>query len=289
MSGPCLLVDGKNCIYRAIYANQDNKCHSLVVMLRFIRTWFEKHSPESIHVFWDAPRKTVWRKQILAEYKDRPASRPLGDRDIKDELQKVQLAASEMFNVMNIRQYSRNGQEADDLIYAACRNMQSHDIIIVSSDGDFTQIPFSMPNVRVWEPRLSKFVDRPQSNPVIKKSLMGDLSDCIDGYAGIGNVKSGQMAESPEKLQQFLTTVDRKLFLRNMLLIDLGLCPFLLANQMYVARQMISPIQFCKNTIMNLIGRHRLDGLFQEFQKIVLPFRSLSSNNNEDDVPGQTS
>jgi len=275
MQGPHLFIDGRNCAYRAIYANQDNKYHSLVVMLRFIRTWLDKHKPRGVHIFWDAPRKHVWRKQILAEYKEREASRELPGRDVRDELIKVQNAAQDLFAVINVRQYFKKHQEADDLIYAACRNVYPDEAIIVSSDGDFTQIPFFMPNVKIWEPRLSKWAEKPACNPVVKKALMGDVSDKIDGYAGIGDVKSGQMAESPERLQQFLATVDRKMFLRNMLLIDLGLCPHLLANQMYVAKQMVTPITYDKKAVMALMGKHKLNGVFQEYDKIILPFRDL--------------
>lgn len=275
MPGLHLLIDGRNCAYRSIYANQDHKYHSFVVMLRFIKGWINQFKPSEVHIFWDAPRHTVWRRQILEEYKERDTHKQLPGRNVVDELAAVQAAARDLFNVMNVRQYSRKSQEADDLIYAACRNLYPQEVIVVSSDGDFTQIPYYMPNAKLWEPRKGKWVETPKFNPVIQKCLAGDNSDKIDGYDGIGPVHSTRMAGDAKELSEFLAKNERVTYLRNMMLIDLALCPHLLANQMYVAKKLVTPIQFDKKEIIRLMGVHKLNGLFQEYEKICLPFRDL--------------
>jgi len=274
MDGPHLFVDGRNCIYRAIHANKDAKCHNLVVMLRFMKSWVDKYKPSSVHVFWDAPRKTVWRRKLLATYKDRSDTRD-DTRDIRQELIDTQTAAVELFNNINVRQYARRQQEADDLIYAACRVVYPHDTIVVSSDGDFLQIPYFMKNVRLYEPRLNKFVEVPRCNPVIKKVLMGDNGDNIDGYKGIGKVKSAKLAESIIDTHAFVEATDREMFVLNTMLIDLSLCPYLLANQLYVTKTMIKLVAYNNQAAIALIGKHKLTGLLAEWSKIAMSFKSI--------------
>lgn len=290
MKGPHLLIDGRNSAYRAVYANKDSKKHSLVVMLRFMCTWLKKHAPSTVSVFWDAPRATLWRRDILPSYKDREPSRPLSEkedgeaRDVRSELQALQEAATTVFASLNVRQFYKARQEADDLIYAACRCLYPHPTVIVSSDGDFAQIPYQMANVRIWEPRTNKTLDVSRVNPAIKKALEGDVSDCIDGFAGIGDVKSTTIAESHDRLNKFLVTADRKTFLLNMLLVDLSLCPHLLANQMYVTRQMSTPVLFDKRALVAAIGQHKIEGLLAEFDKLIPPFKALGEGAGGDDV-----
>lgn len=275
---PILLIDGRNCAYRAIYANQaphnNTRYHSLVVMLRFMRAWLDKHQPSSVHVFWDAPRHTVWRRRLLDTYKERRQASGL--RDIKVELEQTQNAAQVVFKHMNIRQYQRAAMEADDLIYAMSRVLYPQDIIIVSSDRDYLQIPYYMGNAKLYEPKDNKFLDTPNVNPVHQKALMGDKSDCVDGYYLIGPVKSAVLAESVDKIEEFIGQNDRTKFYRNLMLIDLSLCPYLLPNQAYVSRILTSQLNYNKETILTIARDLKIDGLFQEYERIVLPFKRLN-------------
>jgi 5'-3' exonuclease len=63
---PILLIDGRNLLYRAIYANLANKSrgkHHFVVMMRFMRQLLEL-DPSAVMIFWDAPKNTLWRKKL---------------------------------------------------------------------------------------------------------------------------------------------------------------------------------------------------------------------------------
>lgn len=270
-----LFIDGKNTAYRAIYANNSRgKKHNFVVMLSFMSQWLAKFNPHSIHVFWDAPRNTLWRRGILETYKDRD-EKANPDRDIREDLAALQTAAMEFLPLIGVRQYYRKRQEADDLIYAACRAVYPKPAIIVSSDGDFTQVPYFMPNVQLYDARNNKFADKAKCNPVVQKSLMGDESDKVKGYMQIGPVKSAAIAEDIVKTTTFLETVDRQTFIRNMLLVDLSLSPFLLPNQMYVGKVMSKPVSYDKTGSMAAIGRLGLAGLLEEYHKVVSPFKNI--------------
>lgn len=277
---PILLIDGRNCAYRAIYANQTPyngvRYHSLVVILRFMRTWLDKHQPSSIHIFWDAPRQTIWRCRLLETYKCRPVN---AHRDIKEELARTQDAAQIIFKDMNVRQYQCEAMEADDLIYAASRLLYPQDIIIISSDRDFLQIPYFMRNVKVYEPRQNRFLDTPKVNPIYQKALMGDKADCVDGYNLIGPVKSAALAESLDRVEEFLRNNGRAKFYRNLMLIDLALCPRLLANQAYVSKIMQTKLNYNRESILWAATEHKINGLLQEYERIILPFKRLGNTN----------
>lgn len=273
---PILLIDGRNCAYRAVFANrtgnQNNKCHTAVVMLRFITSWIEKFKPLSIHVFWDANRNTVWRRKIFEGYKKRDELDLTG---VIDDLNATTKAIMALFTVMNIRQFKRKEMEADDLIYAACRVLHPQDVIVVSSDGDFQQLLHFFPNTKLYEPRKNEFVSRPDFNPVIRKALWGDEGDRINGYQGIGEVKSLALAKSVHNRLDFLGKVGSELFNRNLLLVDLNLCPDLLANEQYVTKVMATDVEYDRSMVHSISMELKLMGLMTEYDRFAARFKGL--------------
>ena len=143
---PSLLIDARNVLYRAVYAGKHDtrhevKYHNFVILLRQIVSWIRRYNPDSVHVFWDAPRKSVWRRKALKTYKDRSKNQYLDD--IGEDLAITTKIAGEFFKVMNVRQYSKKEMEADDLIYAAASVMHPSPTVVVSTDSDMVQIPFT--------------------------------------------------------------------------------------------------------------------------------------------------
>jgi len=272
---PTLLVDGKNCLYRAIFANQksDSKQHHMTVMLRFMRSWMLQFNPKDVFVFWDAPRADVWRRKILTTYKDRSGEYT---QNVEEDVQSMLITAKEMFSHMNIRQFSRPTMEADDLIYSACRVLSPTPLVICSSDSDYIQIPYKMNNVRVFEPRQGKIIEPEQYDPAVQKALMGCKTDVVEGYDGIGKVKSAKLASDSMARSQFLKNTGRLMFARNMLLVDLSLCPKLLENDLYIMAVLNEAITYSKDTIIGLIQKHKLTGLISEIHDLVVPYKALS-------------
>jgi len=280
---PILLVDGRNLMYRAIFANKNgkgySKAHHFVVMLRFMWGWLDKFQPCAVNVFWDAPRKSVWRRKVFPGYKNRDGKKYRDD--IKDDLIITQAAARAIFAHMGVRQYKKKGMEADDLIYSACRVLSPSPIIICSSDKDYEQIVFRMTNVRHYDPMKEKFTGAPDYDPALAKALAGDTSDTIDGYEGIGPVKSGKLARSVTDLEEFLEARGKEPYIRNRLLVDMALCPYLLKNDLYVRKVLASHTSFDKKVIMAEGKKHRVGGLASEFSRIVGPFKLLLENDQK--------
>ncbi len=276
---PALLVDVRNALYRSIYAVKADrrnsiKYHYFAAFLRQATSWMNKFRPESVHIFWDAPRKEVWRRKILPTYKDRATSTYV--EDISEDLARTTAVAKDFFDHMNVRQYDKKTMEADDLIYAAVTMMHPRKTIIISSDSDMNQIPFNYSSCSVYDPSKQKMLEITDINPAIQKSLVGDKSDFIPGYHGIGPKKSENMLREPEQLQEFLKSSGPATYYRNMLLIDLSLNPKLLHNKVYVQRQLSKSVNFNAAEISNLINKHKVNGLLQEYADLVLPFQNLT-------------
>lgn len=278
MDGPALLIDARNALYRAIHATKSDtrhqvKYHYFVIFLRQLTKYMNHLRPSSVHIFWDAPRETIWRRAALATYKDRSQSQYV--EDISEELKLTSDVAYEFFKFMNVRQYSRKSMEADDLIFAATTILHPHPTIIVSTDSDMIQIPYVYNSSQVYDPTKRTIVKVPDINPVWQKALVGDRPDSIDGYYGIGPKKSAILLENHEELRNFLKTEGSQRFYLNLLLIDLSLCPRLLKNKIYVQRRLSEQVQFCSKKINELTIKHKVQGLLQEFNTLVPPFQKL--------------
>lgn len=280
-----LFIDGRNTAYRAVFAARGGRGnrHPFAVWMCLAHPWFEKFKPSSVHVFWDCPRRDIWRKRVLHEYKDHRHDMPCYRDDVQGDLKRFTLAASDMFKFMGVRQYLRSKQECDDLIYTACRVLtpprsDMTKIIVISSDSDFQQLQWSMSHVALYLPKKNKFAEQPNCDPAIQKALCGDTSDNVKGFYGIGPVKGQKLAIDSKKLTEFLESIDaseRAKFKRNISLIDLSVNPAYINNRIYVVKKMAQDVDFNKAKINNLAMKHKVHGFTQEFEKSAHIFKRL--------------
>lgn len=273
-----MLIDARNALYRAIYAVKADrrhqvKYHYITILLRQFNSWMNIYRPSKVSVFWDAPRKEVWRRSILSTYKDRSSSGYV--EDISQDLAATTDIAKELFEYMNIRQFDKDCMEADDLIYATSTVIHPKPMVIISSDSDMVQIPFTFNSVKLYDPGKKQEVKVPHINPVWQKALVGDKSDHIGGYHGIGPKKSETLLNEHSNLKEFLDENGSKIFNRNLLLIDLSLCPKLIHNKIYCYKKLASAISFDEHAINQLIMKYKINGLLQEYHDLVVPFKGL--------------
>ncbi len=269
-----LLIDGKNALYRAIYANSQNNKHNLTVMLNFIGRWVKRFNPKHVHIYWDCKRDNIWRRQISETYKTRESSR----EDVSDAVANCMEIVPELLKNLGICQFKRKGMEADDLIYSACRILSPSSVVVASSDSDYHQMPYSFGHVSLYDPMQDTFIPKAEYNPVIKKALMGDKTDSVDGYDGIGKVKAERMARDPIARANFLNVAGSTMFIRNMLLVDLGLCPELAINDSYVYKNLIQDVKLDNTTVNKLAISHKIGGLVSESHNTIYPFKNLLNN-----------
>lgn len=277
-----LLIDARNIIYRSVYANlssnsknneiDSQRPHHAVLFLRQLSKILKTVNPTSVHMFWDAPRDDVWRRDIYKGYKDRSTSDYVAG--LSTHLAETTAVVKDLLHLLNVRQYEKERMEADDLIYATVTTLNPQKMIIVSSDSDMTQISYKLDNCSIYDPKNGGILPRPSLNPIHLKSLAGDKADSIKGYRGIGPKKSAAIL-TENRLQQFLATNGYDIFHNNTLLVDLSLCPALEANKEYIRKQLKQPVEFSSRKVSDYIITKKIAGLYQEYLSLINPFRSL--------------
>lgn len=282
-----LLIDGKNLLYRSLYASYNNGSDHIdrfVVISRFLHTYYTITNPHHVHVFWDAPGSTVWRKKLYPEYKD---GRIPHDNRIGNDLKLYQKICISVWKYMGIRQYFQPAMEADDLIYAFCHHNRRSQCIIASSDKDLLQIPYYNDNTSLLDPQTRKIVPRPIVNPIDTKCLGGDKSDNINGYYRIGKVKSKAISQDNIKMKLLLEDKGDEIYRLNRALIDLSLCPYVLKNILYIINASGIASVFDKDRLKELFyDKYKLKGMVREFTKTILPFCSIAEEIRDGDTCG---
>lgn len=276
MSCEHLLIDTRNALYRAIYAGLSDKSFGqdpTVILFRFFHSYVIKFRPKQIHLFWDAPKETLWRRKIYPSYKDGRGR----DADIEKLMERSSNHLRAVAPCLAMRSYFIEKQEADDLIYAFCRMHCRQHVVIVSSDGDFKQIIHQYPSVVLYNP-LSKEGQAyvPDGvDPVTIKCFSGESGDNISGYHLVGPVKARQLAENPQRRLEFFKDHDASVYARNRALIDLSVCPYLLQNMLYVDEVLGLPVKYDYNQLQKIVLERKIRGLAGELNQLVGPYASL--------------
>lgn len=158
--------------------------------------------PDYVVVAWDGPGGSKKKKSLVKEYKD--GRKPVRlNRNIKNltEDQEVQnkvwqqLRVIEYLNEMPIVQFLERDVEADDLVSAVVQHstFADWDKVIVSSDKDFIQLCNN--NTVLYRPIQNEVLTTKKileeygihpNNFAIARSIVGDVSDNIEGIRGVG-------------------------------------------------------------------------------------------------------
>lgn len=295
-----LLIDAKNMLYRAVYVAAYDKNfkksghHTINIVLHFLTDYLNKLKPEQIHIFWDSPRSETWRKQLAPTYKDGRGggvADKITESEITSAINNLIEVCMSLFKNMGFRQYYKEHMEADDLIYAFCKVNHCSPIVIISSDKDLLQIIYQYPSVKIHS-HLSKhgeyFEPVPTIDPVMFKCIVGDKSDNISGYYGIGPVNGKILTEDLKARNEFfksdkaqvkvldeIKVVGDQRLEENLRLVDLSLNPYLLDNVMYILRKQFQPVVFDLKQIHHLISKYKLRGVTADISRYVGPFKRL--------------
>ena len=278
MTYDAMLVDGKNSVYRAVFSGhgddrfKESGNDYSVIVVRLLNSYLQRFKSKQVHIFWDVSKDKLWRRDVLPEYKE--GRRKDHGFDVEAVVNECIFKCMKLFQFMGLFQYQLTSMEADDLIYAYVRlNAGMGKCVIISSDGDLTQIPYIFRDIDIYDPLKKRMIKRPDHDPVISKSLMGDKADNIEGYYNIGKKRSAKIASDPLLIKEFLDKKGDEPYNRNRLLIDLGLCPNLLENMNYVLGVMSEGRDFRGDKIKKYISR--VSGMTQEYTDRILPFKFL--------------
>ena len=198
-----LLLDGYNLMYRARYSGMNKGDFSAIFnFFRGLRPLVEKFSPDICYFVLEG--KPVKRLNVDSSYK---AQRVYTDHDnFNDQRRKI---ISLMQSSFPIKVVKHNDYECDDVInYLANVKYKQENVTIVSSDTDFIQSINE--TTFLYNPVKKSFIEKFNYDYVSWKSLVGDKSDNIEGFKGIGNKRAIQLLENKEKFKEFLDNEENK-------------------------------------------------------------------------------
>lgn len=126
-----------------------------------------------------------WRRSIYPHYKrNRDKSKKEESYLIlKNEFSKIE----DILKLYPSKVISVEGAEADDTIYALSTHFADlgEDVLVVSSDGDLTQLTLFNDKIRVYNP-VKREISSPNPNIIKYKAIVGDRADGIAGLHRLG-------------------------------------------------------------------------------------------------------
>lgn len=267
-----ILIDGRNIVYRTVAASYTSidKIHPITIFIRMMDKWRRLFKPNKWRIFWDTPKDKIWRHDIYSEYK---GNRPKYEDSFKKLISDTQIYGALIFNHMNITQYIRKHNEADDLIYAYVVSHPDEKHLIISSDGDMPQIIYRHKNCDLHSPNNKKqsLIDIPEYDPVVIKALSGDKSDNIKNYPLVAEKTAIKIIK--KGLEDYLSLKGRDLFDLNCTLIDFNKNPNLDDNISYI-NSIKDNQNFDLRKIKKIILNKSITGLYSELISHVKPFKN---------------
>lgn len=200
-----LIIDGHNFMHRARAGFGGGDYNIVYTFFRNLRFLVEQMAPTRvIFVLEGHPQH---RYDILPEYKANRRAEPGSAKqtEMDDFHRQKELIVDLLATCFPISVIRHPHHECDDTIYNIIRNAASStQFVVVSNDTDFIQLLQTFDNVRLYNPMKKVYVEAPTYNYVLWKSLVGDSSDNIDGFKGIGGKRAKGLLEDNKAFEKFI-------------------------------------------------------------------------------------
>lgn len=187
-----LLVDFNNYCFRFL-----NQAYFKDQMLYSLTTF----GADKVVVFADGGR-SKYRKEIYPEYK---ANRATHEKDLTDFYAECEAT----YKALPYHKYRLSGVEADDLI-AYYASLSKEDLILISSDRDFDQIPnikrfnFLKNEYQEWKHPFDR------SCYILYKCLLGDKGDNIVGVKNVGEKRATDLTVAYGTIEKLIESLPIK-------------------------------------------------------------------------------
>lgn len=289
-----LIIDGENLLHRAYHkfikfkSADGMPTGAIYGFLKILHSNMFRFGPEYVIITFDNGR-SKHRTKILPEYKS--GRKKLGmDYDSLQLQKKVIMKILKRLNVPYVFDKKFvNHYEADDYI-ALFTNLFKGDITILSSDKDFHQrinkrvkVMSPSKDVLISEANCKKLTGYNPNQCVDYLSMVGDESDAIPGYRGIGEKKGVAFLEKYGNILPFLESnkeepgVNKQLlkevYLKNQMLIDLEF--FISTNKLKKADIPVVYGKKVNTDKLNLLFNKYTLSSFQS-NEFINPFKQLS-------------
>lgn len=210
------LIDGSSFLYRAYYGvrplhtPEGVPVQAVFSFCRMIKKLIDTFGPEYLVIVWDSKGKTT-RHEMYQEYK---ATRQAPPSDIFDQKKII----VEFADLIGIKQITKEGIEADDIMYSIAKEQREkgNHIVFITSDKDMAQALDD--HTIMYDPLKDEKIDPEQFEkkygfPVTKLpfyyALLGDTSDNIPGVRGIGKKGAADLVRHFDSLEDLYAQLDR--------------------------------------------------------------------------------
>ena len=214
-----LLVDGSNLAYRAYkkfekLKSRDGRNTGLIYgFMRLLNSYIIRFRPTYVIVTFDTEKSksSNFRKKLLESYKEHRKKQQISMNydDFNSQIHSVK----KILKYLNIPIVWDNvglGHESDDYIgYYALKHKGK--VVIVSSDKDFCQLIDK--RVKIFNPFKESIINFKSCKDIMGYTpeecvdylcLIGDKSDDIPGYKGIGPVKARKFLDEFGSIENFI-------------------------------------------------------------------------------------
>lgn len=214
----CFIIDGHNLAYIAYYSrhglSSGGKSTAIMYgMLQDIRSLITTYPAAKLIVCWDG-QKHPERLKLLPTYKSH-REKNMGPRE-KKRMLKEMIRTRKLLYYLGVPQAYNPDMEGDDMVYWMTKKYQNlFKVWIVSGDKDMCQLINY--DVQVYNPRTKDIYStfaficdqKVEVNQYIDYlCLIGDKSDDIPGYYGIGPVRAAQFLYKFKSIKNFLDDED---------------------------------------------------------------------------------
>lgn len=233
-----LLIDGENILHQSFHKfeklkSTDGKPSGAIFgFFKSLHMYLTRFEPDEVYISFDNGHSPV-RTKLLPNYKGHRKNISVD----YESLQKQKAIIMKMLGMLRINyifdKKKSTVYEGDDfLAYLAIKKFQSEKMILISSDKDFNQLLSN--NLRIYNPRKDEMIRMDNckelfgyhSHETVEYlAMVGDTSDDIPGFPGIGPVKARKILDEYKSIYKYLEAKPNKEYQeaweRNRKLIDL--------------------------------------------------------------------